>query len=315
MISKNLKHFDKFSKKFYEVNTLKNSFFNFYFKCSKKLSTIIDKNTNLVSYDIIDSSKIGLITIKNSAKRNALNFNIISNLTDTFIKIDSDFKSNKFPRVIILNTEGEVFSSGHDLKELNSFDDNKRKQTFTNFSNLMVLLQKINPIIIAEVQGLATAAGCQLVATCDLVVASSNAKFETPGVKVGLFCSTPSVAIGRTIGSKRAMQMLLTGEHIDCKKAYEWGLVNEIVEIENLNSEQAKNKLRENSLKLAEKINKFSYETLSFGKKVFYEQSQKDNIADAYKIACEGMCTNLNFKDTQEGVKAFLEKRKPNFNV
>ncbi len=180
----------------------------------------------------------------------------------------------------------------------------------------MILLHKINPILIAEVQGLATAAGCQLVATCDLVVASSKAKFETPGVKVGLFCSTPSVALGRAIGHKRAMQMLLTGEAVDCRKAADWGLVNEIVEIEEgLSYEIAHSKLREKSLVLAQKINKFSYETLGFGKKVFYEQIQKDSFEDAYKIACEGMCANLDFIDTREGVKAFLEKRKPNFNL
>jgi len=272
-------------------------------------------DTSLVSYSILEESKIGLLTIKNSAKRNALNLNIITSLTETLSKIDSEFHSNKFPRVIILSTEGEVFSSGHDLKELNSFDENLRKQTFNKCSDLMILLQKINPIIIAEVQGLATAAGCQLAATCDLIVASSKAKFETPGVKVGLFCSTPSVALGRAIGHKRAMQMLLTGEPIDCKKAFEFGLVNEIVEVEGLNGDEAKGKLREKSLVMADKINKFSHQTLSFGKKVFYEQMQKDSVEEAYKIACEGMSAYLDFKDTKEGVKAFLEKRKPTFNA
>ncbi len=281
---------------------------------NKYFSTTFDKNPNFISYDIMTPSKIGLITIKNSAKRNALNYNIITNLLETFKKIDLDFHSNKFPRVIILNTEGDIFSSGHDLKELNSFDDTKRKETFEKFSELMLLLQKINPIVIAEIQGLATAAGCQLAATCDLVVASSKGKFETPGVKIGLFCSTPSVALGRAIGTKRAMQMLLTGEPVECSKAYDWGLVNEIVDVNGLNNEEARKKLREKSLVLAEKINNFSFETLSFGKKVFYEQMQLEKLEDAYKIACEGMCKNLDFEDTKEGVKSFLEKRKPNFN-
>lgn len=299
------------SQKFSMINNPKN-FINFnkiFFSSSE------NKIGDLVSYEVLsEENNIGLITIKNAGKRNALNFNIISSLSQTIKKIDEDFNINKFPRVIILNTEGEVFSSGHDLKELNSFDEEKRRQTFYDFSQLMVSLNRMNPIIIAEVQGLATAAGCQLAASCDLVIASSKAKFETPGVKVGLFCSTPSVPLAKTIGNKRVLEMLLTAESIDCKKAYDWGLVNQIIEVDNLSNNDSKNKLRKHSLLYAEKINKFSYQTLSYGKKVFYEQTQQSCYDSAYKIAAEGMCRNLNFKDTKEGVQAFLEKRKPQFN-
>ena len=288
--------------------------FNFLYNKKSNFSTNPNVN-NLVQFDLISESKeIGLITIKNSPKRNALSLSIIQDLIQTLNKIDNDFILNKFPRVLILNTEGEIFSSGHDLKELALSDENKRKEIFSKICELMLLIQKINPIIIAEVQGLATAAGCQLAATCDLVVASSKSKFETPGVKIGLFCSTPSVPLSRAIGTKRAMQMLLTGESIDGKKALDWGLINEIVDVVELSNEEGRKKLRENSLKLAEKINKFSSETLGFGKKTFYKQSQDYDLEEAYKVASLGMCTNILFKDTQEGITAFLEKRKPNFN-
>jgi enoyl-CoA hydratase/carnithine racemase len=271
----------------------------------------------LVTFELISNNKdIGLITIKNSKKRNALNLEILSSLVKEFENIETHFSQSKYPRVVIISSEGPVFSSGHDLKELNTFSEDKRQETFTKCSDVMMKIQSSSSIVIAEVQGLATAAGCQLAATCDLIVAASKAKFETPGVRIGLFCSSPSVALARAINPKRAMQMLVTGEQISAQKAQDWGLVNEIVEIpEGLSEEEQRKKLREKSLALAEHINQYSGQTLSFGKKTFYSQIGQGSLEGAYNIASNAMCTNLKFEDTQEGISAFLQKRKPNFNV
>jgi enoyl-CoA hydratase/carnithine racemase len=275
----------------------------------------INTNNNMISYEIIpNSDNIGLLKIKNSAKRNALNFNLILGLINQLTIIDENFHINKGPRVLILSTEGDIFSSGHDLKELNTFDEVKRSETFENCAKLMLHLNRIKPIVIAEVQGLATAAGCQLAASCDLIVGTNKAKFECPGIKLGLFCSTPGVPLVRAIGYKKAMQMLVTAEPIDSKKAYDWGLLNEIIDIENLSGDEARLKLREGTLELANKINKYSFEALSYGKKIFYEQAEKSKIEDSYAIASNAMSENLKFNETKEGIKSFLEKKKPIFN-
>jgi enoyl-CoA hydratase/carnithine racemase len=278
-------------------------------KTMKKLFSIKTSRSNLVSFDMISKNNdIGLITIKNSAKRNALNREILTQISSDFDYIETIFKDKHLPRVVIFSSEGSVFSSGHDLKELSTSPDHIQKEIFNLCSNVMLKIQNSSSIVIAEVQGLATAAGCQLVATSDLVVASSYAKFETPGVKIGLFCSTPSVALSRAISTKRAMYMLITGEAIDAKTAKDWGLVNRLVDSDN------REKLRQASLELAEQINQFSGHTLSFGKKVFYNQTYEASIDDAYRLATTSMCSNLNFKDCQEGIQAFLEKRKAEFN-
>jgi enoyl-CoA hydratase/carnithine racemase len=280
----------------------------------RKFSTS-HSNNSLVTYEMISTNKdIGLITIKNSKKRNALSLSILDSLNESLNTIEKDFTSKKIPRVVIICSEGGVFSSGHDLKELYSFSQDQKDKTFEACSNLMMSIQKSSSIIIAEVQGLATAAGCQLAASCDLVVASDKAKFETPGVKIGLFCSSPSVALARAVSHKRAMQMLVTGEPISASKAYDWGLVNEIVEVGNEEEEKQREKLRVGTLKLAEQINNFSGETLSFGKRIYYSQTGQTNLQSAYEIAGKAMCTNLCFADTQEGISAFLQKRKPKFN-
>jgi enoyl-CoA hydratase/carnithine racemase len=272
----------------------------------KLFSQNIPKGSSLVSYELISKNKdIGLITLKNANKRNALNFEILNQLSTYFESFTSNTNT---PRVVILSSEGTVFSSGHDLKELNSSPEDRQKEIFNLASKLMMQIQTSNCITIAEVQGLATAAGCQLAATCDLVVASSNAKFETPGVKVGLFCSTPSVALSRVISAKRAMYMLVTGEAVDARTAKEWGLVNRVVDSDS------REKLRDETLGLAEHINQFSGETLAFGKKVFYNQNSEANVEDAYRLASVSMCRNFGFRDTKEGISAFLEKRKPEFN-
>jgi enoyl-CoA hydratase/carnithine racemase len=263
-------------------------------------------------FEFISSNKdIGLLTIKNSSKRNALSENVLKELHSQLENISIMKQNKKIPRIVILASEGQVFSSGHDLKELNSMDNKKRTEIFELCSKVMLKIAQSESIFIAEVQGLATAAGCQLAATCDLVVASNHAKFATPGVKIGLFCTTPSVALGRVINQKRAMQMLLTGEEINANTAKEWGLINEIV---NVDGDKDNNKLREHTLKLADKINQFSGETLSYGKRAFYQQINYNSVQEAYNYASACMVTNFGFEDTKEGVAAFIEKRKPNFN-
>jgi len=281
----------------------------------KCFSTTNEKNP-LVKYELISQNKdIGLLTISNSHKRNALSLEVLNAIISELEKINKGFKEINTPRVIIINSDGPVFSSGHDLKELYSFSDELRKESFEKCSEMMIAIEKLNSIVIAEVQGLATAAGCQLAATCDLVVASSKAKFETPGVRIGLFCSTPSVALARAISQKRAMHMLVTGNQISAKTAHDWGLVNEVVEVEESDSfDQQREKLRQGSLKLAEHINSFSGAALSFGKRTFYSQLSRSKIEEAYNIAGKAMCQNINFADTKEGISAFIQKRKPVFN-
>lgn len=267
------------------------------------------------SLEFISKNKdIGLITIKNSKKRNALSYDIICSVISEFEKIESQFKNNNYPRVTILSTEGPVFSSGHDLKELANSNEETRNKIFSLVGKMMMKIQASSSIVIAEVQGLATAAGCQLAATCDLIVASNKASFETPGVKIGLFCSSPAVAVARSISHKRAMQMLVTGLPVSAQTALDWGLVNEICDVGDAEEHSQREKLRAYTLELAEKINQYSGTTLSFGKKTFYEQVAQNNLECAYDLAGKAMCTNLGFKDTKEGISAFLEKRKPNFN-
>jgi len=150
--------------------------------------------------------------------------------------IEEKFRPGYSPKVLIINSEGPVFSSGHDLKELISSNEEKRLEIFKLCSEVNVKIQNLSPVVIAEIQGIAAAAGCQIAASCDLVVASSKSSFSTPGIKVGLFCTTPSVSVGRVISRKRATQMLVTGEQISGATALNWGLINELVDVENIES-------------------------------------------------------------------------------
>ncbi|MBV9507234.1 MAG: enoyl-CoA hydratase [Acidobacteriia bacterium] len=202
--------------------------------------------------------------------------------------------------VVILRAAGKVFCSGHDLTEMTGRDIATYRRTFDVCTELMLKLQAIPQPVIAEVQGTATAAGCQLVATCDLVVASEEAAFATPGVKIGLFCTTPMVALTRAVGRKRAMQMLLTGEPVDARTAAEWGLVNQVVPAGELESA---------TLRLAEKIAAASPMVVGLDKQAFYTQIDLDQ-QKAYGYAKEVMSLNAMAADAQEGIAAFLEKRR-----
>jgi enoyl-CoA hydratase/carnithine racemase len=210
-------------------------------------------------------------------------------------------------RVIVIAAEGPVFSSGHDLKELSArrADSDKGGAAFAAlFAQCSQLMQAIvrHPLpVIAEVQGLATAAGCQLVASCDLGVASTAAGFATPGVDIGLFCSTPMVALSRNLSHKPAMEMLLTGEPVTAERARELGLVNRVVPPEKLTAE---------TMALAAKIAAKPYATVKIGKEAFYHQREMA-LAEAYDYATKVMTQNMLGAEAEEGICAFLEKRAP----
>jgi enoyl-CoA hydratase/carnithine racemase len=230
-------------------------------------------------------------------QRNALSTGLMREMIDAL----NEQRAHPECRVIILRGAGPAFSAGHDLRELHNRTLEQEREIFNTCVDLMQTIQQVPQPVIASVHGIATAAGCQLVATCDLAIASENAKFATPGVKIGLFCSTPQVALSRNIGRKRAMEMLLTGKLIDAHTAAEWGLVNRVVPPE---------KLDEAVMELAQQIASASPLTLRVGKQSFYQQIDVDQ-ASAYNLMVETMATNAVTCDAQEGINAFIEKRQP----
>jgi enoyl-CoA hydratase/carnithine racemase len=239
--------------------------------------------------------KIAVITLNRPERRNALSLQLMQELIDCLERIAGDGNV----RAVILAAAGKVFSSGHDLNQMVGRKINDYRQMFDVCVDLMTKLQTIPQPVIAEVQGIATAAGCQLVATCDLAIASDEAAFATPGVRIGLFCTTPMVALSRAIGRKRSVQMLMTGEMIPATTAAEWGLVNDVVPA---------SELRSATRKLATRIAEASPLTLAVGKQAFYTQIDLDQ-PKAYAYAKEIMTMNSLAGDAQEGISAFLEKR------
>jgi enoyl-CoA hydratase/carnithine racemase len=242
---------------------------------------------------------LATVTMNRGEKRNPLSTAMMSALIDTLKKLGQ----RREIRAVILAGAGPAFSAGHDLSELRGRDLNFYRYEFDLCAQLMQSLQSIAQPVIARVHGIATAAGCQLVATCDLAIASENAKFATPGVKIGLFCSTPMVALSRNIGRKRAMEMLLSGQPIDARTAAEWGLINRVVPESALVAE---------TRKLAMQIVEASSLTVGIGKQAFYAQIDLDQ-KKAYQHTKEVMSQNAMATDAQEGIGAFLEKRKPNW--
>lgn len=243
----------------------------------------------------VDSTLV--ITLNRPARRNALSLELMREL----IAALREAGASREVRAVILAAAGKVFSSGHDLSEMTGRTIGEYRELFDVCTELMTAIQSIPQPVIAEVQGLATAAGCQLAATCDLVLASTEAAFATPGVKIGLFCTTPMVALTRAIGRKRAMEMLLTGRVIDARTAAEWGLANRVVE---------PGELRAASLELARQVEAASPLTVSIGKQAFYSQIDLDQ-PKAYAYAKEVMSMNAMAADAQEGIGAFLAKRAP----
>jgi enoyl-CoA hydratase/carnithine racemase len=246
-----------------------------------------------ILFDI--EGQIAIVTLNRPQRRNALSLELMTELIECLNEIGRD----RTLRVVLLRAAGKVFSSGHDLSEMVGRDINEYRQVFDVCTELMTRVQSIPQPVIAEVQGIATAAGCQMVATCDLAVASDQAAFATPGVKIGLFCTTPMVALSRAVGRKRALQMLLTGEMISAVTAADWGLINMVVPADELT---------EQSRKFATRIAEASSLTVALGKQAFYAQVDLDQ-PKAYAYAKEVMSMNALAADAQEGISAFLEKR------
>ena len=239
--------------------------------------------------------QLAIVTLNRPDRRNALSLDLMRELIDCLDEIAGDTNV----RAVVLAAAGKVFSSGHDLSEMVDRTVNDYRRLFDVCTELMTKIQSIPQPVIAQVQGIATAAGCQLVATCDLAIASDQAQFATPGVKIGLFCTTPMVALSRAVGRKRAMEMLLTGKLVDAATASDWGLVNHVVPAEQLESE---------TRRLACQIADASSFTVALGKQAYYTQIDLDQ-AKAYAYAKEVMTMNSLAHDAQEGMSAFLEKR------
>lgn len=238
------------------------------------------------------------ITMNNPARRNALSLKHMHELTHAFRAV-----GESSARGVILAGNGPVFSAGHDFADAVGQDLIFMRRMLQVCTEMMNAIQEIPQPVLARVHGLATAAGCQLVATCDLAVASTNAGFATPGGKGGWFCSTPMVAVSRNIGRKRALEMLLTGDVIDAQTAYEWGLVNRVV---------APEQLVEESMRLLKAATRGSFLSKGIGKQAYYAQIDLPQ-PQAYNHSIEVMAATSQLPDAQEGMQAFLEKRAPHF--
>lgn len=248
-----------------------------------------------------DRGGIVILTLNRPQARNSLSEALLGALADTLSAIAHD----RAVRVVVLAANGAAFSAGHDLKELNAHrsDEDRGRAYFKHIlglcSRVMQQIVKLPQPVIAAVHATATAAGCQLVASCDLAVASQDAKFATPGVNIGLFCSTPMVALSRNVSRKHAMQMLLTGDLISAEEAARIGLINQVV---SSGQEHAA------ALKLAEKIAAKSKLTVKIGKEAFYRQAEM-SLAEAYDYASQVMVEDMLARDAEEGISAFIEKR------
>jgi enoyl-CoA hydratase/carnithine racemase len=237
------------------------------------------------------------ITLNRPERRNALSLELMEELIAALRAARAD----PSVRAIVLEGAGPAFCAGHDLGEMVGRDEAFYRRLFDACCELMEAIHDVPQPVIAKVHGIATAAGCQLVAACDLAVAAEDARFATPGVKIGLFCSTPMVPVSRAVGRKRALQMLLTGAPIDARTAADWGLVNEVVPAEELDAAVRR---------LVEAIASSSPLTVGIGKRAFYDQIDVDERR-AYDLTKGVMTTNSMAADAQEGMSAFLEKRVP----
>ena len=244
---------------------------------------------------------VGWITLNSPEKRNALSLELMVEMQKHLNLISKDQDIH----VVIIRGNGPTFCTGHDINELvgENYDIHHFRMIFSTCSDMMQTLHKIPQLIIAQVHGVAMAAGCQLVAACDLAIADSKTRFSTPGVKIGLFCSTPMVPLSRIIGRRRVLDMLFTGRFVSAQEAEKFGFINKVV---------APDKLAEETDNWAMEIAQYSRFTLEFGKKAFYNQIDKDE-ASAYNYAKEVIAQNCLSEDAQEGLKAFLEKRKPHW--
>lgn len=246
-----------------------------------------------------DDNGVTTLTLNRPQARNALSQGMLRALLDAFAAIAADDSV----RVVILAGAGPAFCAGHDLKEIRAagYAREYTEKLFADCAELMQAIVKLPKVVIARVHGIATAAGAQLVASTDLAVATLDSRFATPGVNIGLFCSTPMVALSRNIAHKHALQMLLSGDLIDAQTALRFGLVNELVPAEELEA---------TTRELAAKIASKSALTVAIGKEAFYRQAELP-LADAYAYTRDVMVANLAAQDAQEGINAFIDKRPP----
>src|SRR4030088_43488 len=248
---------------------------------------------------------IAVLTLNRPDARNSLSEGLIAELHAALKESHDDANV----RAVVIAANGPAFSSGHDMKELTARRTNADRGRayfagiMTACSEMMQAIVQLPKPVVAAVQGVATAAGCQLVASCDLAVASEAATFATPGVDIGLFCSTPMVALSRNVPRKQAMEMLLTGEPVSADRARDIGLVNRVV---------AAGTARDAAIALAERVALKSAYTIKLGKAAFYRQAEM-SLADAYRYAAEVMTENMMARDAEEGIGAFIEKRDPNW--
>lgn len=245
-----------------------------------------------------DNGGITTLTLYRPQQYNVLSRHMLTQLQQSLGDIANDHSI----RVVIIAAAGKAFCAGHDLKEMRSSDDKTvHRHLFDQCSRLMLTINQMPQPVIAQVDGIATAAGCQLVAACDLAVASDASRFAVSGINVGLFCSTPSVALSRNLSRKQALQLLLTGEFIDAETALDYGLINQVTTVEALT---------DSTRNMAEKIVGKSPLAITVGKQLFYQQLTME-LTDAYQYASEVMANNMDSEDAREGIDAFIEKRKP----
>jgi enoyl-CoA hydratase/carnithine racemase len=245
-----------------------------------------------------DRDGIATLTMNRGERMNPLSSEMLAALQTELDRLAAD----RDVKVAVLAGAGKHFCAGHDLREMRAHPDKGwQRALFDQCSEMMLSLTRLPQPVLARVQGVAVAAGCQLVSMCDLAVASDVAQFALPGVKSGIFCTTPGVGIVRNLSRKHALEMLFTGDLIDAKTALDWGLVNRVVPLAELDAEVAK---------LAGRVAAHSGAVVAMGKRFFYEQVEQ-GLADAYTLASEGMACNMMLEDAGEGIDAFLEKRKP----
>lgn len=253
--------------------------------------------TQAVLFD--SSNGVGWITLNRPESRNALSLEVMDAVQERLKQAAADPEL----RVLVIRGNGPAFCAGHNLKEMMGGDDDIHhyRRIFSVCSKMMQSIHALPQPVIAQVHGIATAAGCQLVAACDLAIAGADARFATPGVKIGLFCTTPMVPLCRVIGRRRALDMLLSGRFVEADEALEFGLVNQVV---------SSDALAEKTRQWAEELAQASRFTLGFGKQAFYRQIDSDE-ATAYGYAQEAISMNCLAEDAKEGIGAFLEKREP----
>jgi enoyl-CoA hydratase/carnithine racemase len=279
----------------------------------------LSKNLTSYSSDLVrleNDATLQSVRIRmcNEKQRNSLGIKMITELSENVDKVAASLMSQSAPRVLIVcSSNTNVFSSGHNLKEFNRQQSTPQdhEQVFAEFTKLCMKLKRLPIPTIAEVYGLAAAAGYQLAASCDLIVASSKANFSTPGVKFGVFCSTPGVALSRNVSSKISLKMLFTGEPISARDALAHGIISEVVDVDGKSDQEGQDLLVKQVNQLVNKIKANSAPIIALGKECFYKQIESKRLEEAYEVASKYMVDNLRFRDTQDGLKAFSAKQKP----